>query len=53
VKKQLALDIDIPDDGEFGKATTSAYGYGAWQSYTFERLICHKAPCSTAPNPSA
>jgi len=53
VKKQLALDIDVPDDGEFGKATTSAYDYGAWQSYIFERLICHKAPCSTAPNPSA
>lgn len=38
VQKQAAIGIDVPDDGEFGKATTSAYDYGAWQSYIFERL---------------
>ena len=38
VRKQKELGIDVPDDGEFGKATTQAYDYGAWQSYIFERL---------------
>jgi len=38
VRQQKDAGIDIPDDGEFGKATTQAYDYGAWQSYIFARV---------------
>ncbi|HVL37326.1 MAG TPA: cobalamin-independent methionine synthase II family protein [Burkholderiales bacterium] len=38
VRLQKAAGIDIPDDGEFGKATTQAFDYGAWQSYIFARV---------------
>ena len=30
--------IDIPDDGEFGKAMSAATDYGAWWNYAYERL---------------
>jgi 5-methyltetrahydropteroyltriglutamate--homocysteine methyltransferase len=38
VRKQVDIGLDVPDDGEFGKATTSAFDYGAWQSYIFDRM---------------
>ncbi|MCC6473716.1 MAG: cobalamin-independent methionine synthase II family protein [Burkholderiales bacterium] len=48
VRQQRDAGLDIPDDGEFGKATTQAYDYGAWQSYIFERLGGF-SPASEAP----
>ena len=38
VRRQVELGLDVPGDGEFGKAMTSAIDYGAWWSYSFQRL---------------
>ena len=38
VAKQKSLGIDLPGDGEFGKAMGSRVNYGAWWSYSFQRL---------------
>lgn len=38
VQRQVDLGIDVPGDGEFGKAMSSAIDYGAWWSYSFQRL---------------
>ena len=38
VARQKALGIDLPGDGEFGKAMGSRVNYGAWWSYSFQRL---------------
>ncbi|HEV2301411.1 MAG TPA: cobalamin-independent methionine synthase II family protein [Stellaceae bacterium] len=38
VLRQRALGIDIPGDGEYGKATALKLNYGAWRSYSFARL---------------
>ncbi len=38
VKQQKAAGIDIPGDGEFGKAMRHKINYGAWWSYSFQRL---------------
>src|SRR6516162_6883553 len=38
VRKQRALGIDIPDDGEFGKPVAGSYDYGAWWNYAFARM---------------
>jgi 5-methyltetrahydropteroyltriglutamate--homocysteine methyltransferase len=38
VRKQRELGVDIPDDGEFGKAVAGAYDYGAWWNYAFARM---------------
>ena len=38
VKKQAALGIDIPNDGEFGHAMGAKVDYGAWWHYSFARL---------------
>jgi 5-methyltetrahydropteroyltriglutamate--homocysteine methyltransferase len=38
VKQQKDLGIDIPGDGEFGKAMRHKINYGAWWSYSFQRL---------------
>jgi 5-methyltetrahydropteroyltriglutamate--homocysteine methyltransferase len=38
VRRQKAIGIDIPGDGEFGKAMGSRVNYGAWWSYCFNRL---------------
>jgi len=46
VREQCALGITIPDDGEFGKATTAAHDFGAWQSYIFDR-VSGFAPAAT------
>lgn len=38
VRKQRDIGIDIVGDGEFGKAMSSAVDYGAWWSYSFQRV---------------
>ncbi len=38
VGRQKALGIDVPGDGEFGKAMGHRINYGAWWSYSFQRL---------------
>ncbi len=44
VLKQRELGIDIVNDGEFGKPMSTAYDYGAWWNYAFERLEGFAAP---------
>jgi 5-methyltetrahydropteroyltriglutamate--homocysteine methyltransferase len=38
VRRQQQLGIDIPGDGEYGKAMGHRVNYGAWWSYSFQRL---------------
>ncbi|WP_291037685.1 cobalamin-independent methionine synthase II family protein [Herbiconiux sp.] len=38
VARQADYGITVPGDGEFGKAMTSAVDYGAWWSYSFQRV---------------
>ncbi len=38
VRRQRDVGIDIPDDGEFGKAMGHRVNYRAWWSYSFQRL---------------
>jgi 5-methyltetrahydropteroyltriglutamate--homocysteine methyltransferase len=38
VTRQQNLGIDIPGDGEYGKAMRHRVNYGAWWSYSFQRL---------------
>jgi 5-methyltetrahydropteroyltriglutamate--homocysteine methyltransferase len=38
VRRQHAVGIDVPGDGEFGKAMGQRVNYGAWWSYSFQRL---------------
>ena len=38
VARQQDYGITVPGDGEFGKAMTSAVDYGAWWSYSFQRV---------------
>src|ERR1700733_965742 len=38
VGRQKELGIDLPGDGEFGKAMGHRVNYGAWWSYSFQRL---------------
>ena len=38
VRLQKDLGVDIPGDGEFGKAMGHRVNYGAWWSYSFQRL---------------
>jgi len=38
VRRQQAAGIDIPGDGEYGKAMGQRVNYGAWWSYSFQRL---------------
>jgi 5-methyltetrahydropteroyltriglutamate--homocysteine methyltransferase len=38
VTRQQNLGIDIPGDGEYGKAMGHRVNYGAWWSYSFQRL---------------
>jgi 5-methyltetrahydropteroyltriglutamate--homocysteine methyltransferase len=38
VAQQVALGVDIVNDGEYGKPTTDAIDYGAWAMYVYERL---------------
>ncbi len=38
VRRQRDLGIDVPGDGEFGKSMGHRVNYGAWWSYSFQRL---------------
>ena len=38
VRRQRAAGIDLPNDGEYGKAMGQRVNYGAWWSYSFQRL---------------
>lgn len=38
VAKQHEIGISIPNDGEFGHSMSSATNYGAWWTYTFDRV---------------
>lgn len=38
VERQRAAGITLVGDGEFGKAMTGAVDYGAWWSYSFQRV---------------
>jgi 5-methyltetrahydropteroyltriglutamate--homocysteine methyltransferase len=38
VQRQKTAGIDVPGDGEFGKAMGQKVNYGAWWSYSFQRL---------------
>ena len=38
VRRQHAVCIDVPGDGEYGKAMGQRVNYGAWWSYSFQRL---------------
>ncbi|MFD2341576.1 cobalamin-independent methionine synthase II family protein [Clavibacter tessellarius] len=38
VARQREVGIALPGDGEYGKAMSSAIDYGAWWSYSFQRL---------------
>ncbi len=38
VRRQQALGIDVPGDGEYGKAMGHRVNYGAWWHYSFQRL---------------
>ena len=38
VRRQKEVGVDIPGDGEFGKAMGHRVNYGAWWHYSFHRL---------------
>ncbi|HLZ69403.1 MAG TPA: cobalamin-independent methionine synthase II family protein [Dehalococcoidia bacterium] len=38
VRRQAQIGIDVPGDGEYGKAMSQKIDYGAWWSYSFQRL---------------
>ncbi len=38
VRRQGNVGIDVPGDGEYGKAMGQRVNYGAWWSYSFQRL---------------
>jgi len=38
VRRQRDIGIDIPGDGEYGKGMGQRVNYGAWWSYSFQRL---------------
>ena len=51
VRRQTEVGIDIPDDGEFGKAMSMATDYGAWWNYAYPRLGGF-APADTVKAPA-
>ncbi len=38
VKRQRDIGVDVVGDGEYGKAMSQKVDYGAWWSYSFQRL---------------
>jgi 5-methyltetrahydropteroyltriglutamate--homocysteine methyltransferase len=38
VRREKDTGIDVPNDGEYGKAMSQKVDYGAWWSYSFQRL---------------
>lgn len=53
VQRQVDIGITTPGDGEYGKAMSSDVDYGAWWSYSFQRLsgleLLPGGPFSSAP----
>ena len=39
VRRQKEIGIDVPGDGEFGKAMAYSVNYGAWWNYSFTASI--------------
>ncbi len=56
VARQRDAGITLVGDGEFGKAMSSAVDYGAWWSYSFQRVnglsLTDENPLSVAPGKS-
>jgi 5-methyltetrahydropteroyltriglutamate--homocysteine methyltransferase len=48
VRRQKDVGVDIPDDGEFGKAMSASLDYGAWWNYAYARLAGF-TPADKAP----
>jgi 5-methyltetrahydropteroyltriglutamate--homocysteine methyltransferase len=48
VTRQADIDIDIVNDGEFGKAMRRATDFGAWWSYVYDRLAGFEVRKETA-----
>ena len=38
VRRQHAIGIDVPGDGEFGKSMAQRVNYGSWWRYSWQRL---------------
>ncbi|MGV1007691.1 MAG: cobalamin-independent methionine synthase II family protein [Dermatophilaceae bacterium] len=38
VRRQLEVGVTVPNDGEYGKSMSGKVDYGAWWSYSFQRL---------------
>jgi 5-methyltetrahydropteroyltriglutamate--homocysteine methyltransferase len=38
VRRESETGVDVPNDGEYGKAMSQKVDYGAWWSYSFQRL---------------
>ena len=38
VRRQQAIGIDVPNDGEFGHGMNHSVNFGAWWGYAFQRL---------------
>src|ERR1700739_2044932 len=38
VRRQRDIGIDVPGDGEFGKAMAQSVNYGSWWRYSWQRL---------------
>ena len=57
VRRQRALGIDIPGDGEFGKPMGQRVQYGSWWRYSWQRLggleFGAPSPYDTTPRRSA
>ena len=47
VRHQQALGIDVPGDGEFGKAMGQRVNYGSWWRYSWQRLAGIEAGAQT------
>jgi 5-methyltetrahydropteroyltriglutamate--homocysteine methyltransferase len=48
VRRQADIDIDIVNDGEFGKAMRRSTDFGAWWSYVYDRLAGFEVRRETA-----
>ena len=51
VQRQVDAGITIVGDGEHGKAMTTAHDFGAWWSYSFQRVGGMSLPPADAPMP--
>jgi 5-methyltetrahydropteroyltriglutamate--homocysteine methyltransferase len=50
VRRQKDVGIDVPGDGEFGKAMGHRVNYGAWFSYAFNRLTGLERTAAEVPD---